>query len=271
MTTVTGSPYLDLERPPLREAALRRALVRPDGFVTDLRVVASTGSTNADLAALARDGAPAGTVLVAEHQTSGRGRLDRSWSAPPRSALTFSVLLRPSNVPPRRWPWLPLLVGCAVVEAVRQTTQLDAKLKWPNDVLLADKKLAGILVERNEDAAIVGIGLNVSARPDELPTDTATSLTAQGADGDRDPLLRAILRTLGSLTDAWQDVSGDPDGLRESYKSRCATLGRRVRILLPAQIVEGVATDVDPEGRLVVKPDHGEEQHFGAGDVVHVR
>jgi BirA family biotin operon repressor/biotin-[acetyl-CoA-carboxylase] ligase len=268
---VTGSPYLDLDRPPLREGALRRALVRPGGFVTSLRVVASTGSTNADLAALAREGAPAGTVLVAEHQTRGRGRLDRSWSAPPRSALTFSVLLRPGSVPARRWPWLPLLVGCAVVEALRQTTGLEAKLKWPNDVLLADKKLAGILVERLDDAVVVGIGLNVSLRPDELPTSTATSLVASGVFEDRDTLLRALLRTLGALTSAWEAAGGDPAGLRESYLSRCATLGRRVRILLADQTVEGVATDIDPDGRLVVSLDNGVQRLFGAGDVVHVR
>jgi BirA family biotin operon repressor/biotin-[acetyl-CoA-carboxylase] ligase len=271
---VSGSPYLDLDRPPLREIALRKALLRPGGFVSDLRVVASTGSTNADLAALARQGAPAGTVLVAEHQTSGRGRLDRRWTAPPRSALTFSVLLRPRDVPPTRWPWLPLLVGCAVVEAVRLTTKQDAKLKWPNDVLLNGKKLAGILVERSDEAAIVGIGLNVSLRAEELPTDTATSLTAEAGDEaeiDRDPLLRAILRALGALTEAWQDAAGDPVGLRESYKARCATLGRRVRILLPDRTVEGKATDVDTDGRLVVELDNGDKKEFGAGDVVHVR
>jgi BirA family biotin operon repressor/biotin-[acetyl-CoA-carboxylase] ligase len=275
-----SSPYSDLDRPPLSEGSLRSVLVRPGRFVTDLRVVAETGSTNADLRELALAGAPEGTVIVAEHQTAGRGRLDRAWSSPPRSSLMLSVLLRPTEVPARRWPWLPLLTGCAVVEALAATAGVEPSLKWPNDVLLDGRKLCGILLERVETstgpAAVVGVGLNVSAVGDELPTPTATSLRVEGASTtDRATLLVALARTVEALYWGWRAVGGDPEsdggGLRAAYRGRCATVGRDVRVQVgPDRFVEGAAVDVDVEGRLVVRTAHG-DQALGAGDVVHVR
>jgi BirA family transcriptional regulator, biotin operon repressor / biotin---[acetyl-CoA-carboxylase] ligase len=300
------SPYTDLDRPPLREGALRRALRVPRGFVGDLRVVDEVGSTNADLRERALAGAPAGSVLVAEYQSAGRGRLDRGWTSPPRAGLTFSVLLHPpSTVPPRRWPWLPLLTGCAVVEALRSATAVDAGLKWPNDVMVADRKLGGILLERVETpagpGAIVGIGLNVTTTPAELPHAQATSLRAAGAATvDRGTLLIAVLRTLPALYGAWCESGGDPDagpgsGLRAAYRARCTTLGRDVRVQIggnqaagnqaagnqdaadedatdedAGHLIEGRATDIDVDGRLVVTTLDGQHA-LGAGDVVHVR
>lgn len=268
---------MDLDRPPLHAAALRRALVRPEGFVRDLRVAAQTGSTNADLAELARGGAPEGTVLVAEHQGAGRGRLDRTWTAPPRSSLTFSTLVRPGQVPASRWPWLPLLVGCAVVEVVRRVAGVDAGLKWPNDVLVDDRKVAGILLEHvpvpTGPAAVLGIGLNVSTRPEEFAGQHATSLAVAGAAvTDRDTLLRELLRSLGALYAAWSAAEGDPaSGLAESYRNRCVTLGRRVRLETgPGTYATGTARDLDEGGRLVVDTPDG-TRVFGAGDIVHLR
>src|SRR2546427_7481658 len=141
------SPYTRLDRPPLRAAALRRALVVPGGLWTDLRVVAQTGSTNADVAAAARNGAAEGLVVTAEWQSSGRGRLDRRWTLPPRAGLAVSALLRPTGIPPSRLGWLPLLAGVALVEAVRRVSEVDAVLKWPNDLLVDARKCAGILAE----------------------------------------------------------------------------------------------------------------------------
>ena len=132
---MADSPYADLSRPPLRASALSRALVAPGGVWSEVRVVAETGSTNADLAALARDGAPEGLVLVAERQTAGRGRLGRTWTAPARAGLTVSVLLRPS-VPVARLGWLPLLAGLALAESVGRVAMVDAVVKWPNDLLV---------------------------------------------------------------------------------------------------------------------------------------
>ena len=176
-----------------------------------------------------------------------------------------------------RWTWLPLLAGTAVAEAVERTTGLEARLKWPNDVVVGDSKLAGVLLERVESpagpAAVVGVGLNVSLRADELPVPTATSLVlALGAPVDRQPLLLALLRTLQALYVAWTETGGDPAaGLQASYVRRCATIGRQVRVdLSDGSAVTGTAESVDASGRLVVAAATG-RRALGAGDVVHVR
>jgi BirA family transcriptional regulator, biotin operon repressor / biotin---[acetyl-CoA-carboxylase] ligase len=264
------SPYTDLERPPLSQAALRRALVVPDGLWSDLSVVASTGSTNADVAAKAREGAPAGLVLVAEQQTAGRGRLGRTWESPARAGIAVSVLLRP-GVDAARYGWLPLLAGVALAEAVRRIAEVDAALKWPNDLLVADRKCAGILAEVPEPGAVViGVGLNTTLREHELPRPDVTSLALAGAACvDRDPLLRAVLRAFESWYTRWRASDGDAEasGLREAYTFHCATLGRDVLVHLPdGSRVRGRADAVDVDGRLVV-----DGRALAAGDVAHVR
>jgi BirA family transcriptional regulator, biotin operon repressor / biotin---[acetyl-CoA-carboxylase] ligase len=243
--------YGDLDRPPLRLQALAPAL-EPDGWRVE--VLESTGSTNEVVAARARDGEAAGLCVVAEEQTAGRGRLDRTWVSPPRAGLTLSVLLRPVTA---QLGWVPLLGGLAVVRAVRERAELDATLKWPNDVLVGGRKVAGLLAEAVQGAVVLGIGLNVTTRAEELPPDGATSLAIEGASTtDRDTLLRAVLRAL-SLTEAD----------RPAYREACSTLGREVRVHLPGgDVVEGVAEDVDVEGRLVV-----DGTPYAAGDVVHLR
>ena len=269
--------WSDLGRPPLREASLRRGLLAPDGDYARIDVVGSTGSTNADLAAAARSGAPDRTVLIAEHQSAGRGRNTRAWLAPPRAGLSLSVLLRPEGVPGNRWGWLPLLVGVAVADAVSAAAEIPTALKWPNDLLVNGRKCAGILAEvADAGAFVVGIGLNVTQRPDELPPDAdATSLAIEAAAcTDRDPLLRAVLRELAVLDRRWRDHAGDPDatGLRDAYRARCATLGRRVDVRLPGDVtLVGEAADIDEYGRLQVRDEHGEEHRVAAGDVIHVR
>ncbi|GGM32349.1 biotin--[acetyl-CoA-carboxylase] ligase [Dactylosporangium sucinum] len=267
--------YTDLERPPLRPLALRRALVVPGGFWTDLRVVEETGSTNADVAALASEGAPEGLVLVAERQTAGRGRLGRQWESPPRAGLALSILLRPP-VPPSRLGWLPLLAGVALAESVRRVARLDAYLKWPNDLLLqGDRKTAGILAEGVGDAVVIGIGLNTTLREHELPRPHATSLALAGAaSADRDPLLRALLRSFQEVYRQWCDAAGDPSasGLREAYLFHCGTIGRRVNATLPGGTsLTGIATGIDDDGRLQVTDALGVVRAVAAGDVVHVR
>ena len=270
-------------RASLDRAALRRALVRPGGLWRDLEVVESTGSTNADLLARAFAGEPEGAVLAAEEQRAGRGRMGRTWTSPARAALTFSVLLKPA-VPLARRGWLPLLAGVAVATAVTQVTGVRTGLKWPNDLLTADAKLAGILAEAAGDAVVVGIGLNVSTEPAELshllaPTRPgalpATSLRAAGATAlDRASLLLAILGELEHWYRAWQRVGGDPDrsGLRAEYTRLSATIGRTVRAELPGgQALSGPAAGVDSDGRLLVRVSSGSEVAVAAGDVVHLR
>ena len=265
--------WSDLERPSLRQHQLRRALVVAGGLFSDVRVVEQTASTNADLAAGARGGAATGSVLVAESQTAGRGRLDRAWTAPPRTGLTFSVLLRP-EFSPMRWSWLPLMTAVAVAQPLARLSGLDVRLKWPNDVLVGEQKLAGILAERVDDAVVVGVGLNVLQRADELPVDSATSLALAGSEiVDRDPVLRAVLRSMARGYDDLRRAGGDPErsGLRPAYVGLCSTLGRLVHVDLPGgRVVAGRAVDVDADGRLVVHTPAGDEA-VGAGDVVHVR
>lgn len=255
---VPASPFGDLDRPPLRVRPLQRALA-PDGWRVE--VLEHVGSTNAVVADRARAGEEGGLVVVAEQQTAGRGRLMRTWLSPPRAGLTFSVLLRP-ELPAAEWPWLPLMSGLAVATALREQAEVDAVLKWPNDVLIGERKVCGVLAEVvGPDAVVVGIGLNVSTRSDELPHDGATSLQLSGAAlTDRGTLLKAVLRALAA-------VVPDPLASRGAYRERCSTLGRAVRIELPARPpVEGTATGVDDAGRLVV-----DGVAYGAGDVVHVR
>jgi BirA family biotin operon repressor/biotin-[acetyl-CoA-carboxylase] ligase len=266
---VVTSPWSNLDRPPLSERALRAALVRPGGFVRDVHVITATGSTNDDLAEAARRGAGEGVVLVAEEQTRGRGRLDRAWTSPPRAGLLFSVLLRPP-VPATRRTWLPLLAGLSVQQAVARLGRLDTRVKWPNDLLLGDDlgKAGGVLAQAAGDAVVVGVGLNVSTRRSELPPG-AVSLATEGAEcTDRDPLLRAILRT---LADRYAEWLAGPDSLRGAYEAVCDTIGREVRVRLPdGRGLAGTATGLDETGRLVVRTAAGEVP-VSAGDVTLVR
>jgi BirA family biotin operon repressor/biotin-[acetyl-CoA-carboxylase] ligase len=265
-----------LQRPPLDAAALQARLVRPGGLWRDIRVTGETGSTNADLLEEARAGAAEGVVLVAEEQTAGRGRLGRSWSSPPRAALACSVLLRPAAVPPAGRAWLPLLTGMAVAAALRSEAGVAATLKWPNDVLVADRKIAGILAEAHGDAIVAGIGLNVTLTEAELPVPTATSLLLESAAClDRERLLAAVLTELASRYRAWaagpDPAAPDARALREEYLRWCVTVGRKVRVELPGgALLTGTAADVDETGRLAVRAGSGTTL-VGAGDVVHVR
>jgi BirA family transcriptional regulator, biotin operon repressor / biotin---[acetyl-CoA-carboxylase] ligase len=240
-----------------------------------IEVVASTGSTNADL--LRRGGAE-GQVLVAEEQTAGRGRMGRSWVSQPGASLTFSVLLRPVLVPPARRGWLPLLTGVAVAVAVREAADVGATLKWPNDVLVGERKLAGILAEQSGDAVVVGVGVNVATHAEALPVSPgglrATSLLVEGGSVPREALLAGILRELESRYAAFR---ADPDaargGLLAEYRALCATLGHPVRVELPGgQVLTGVAEDIDADGRLLVASAVGEPPTpIAAGDVIHLR
>lgn len=242
-------------------------------------MVASTGSTNSDLAARAGE-LPEGAVLVAEEQSAGRGRLDRSWVAPARSGLFFSVLLKPGpEVPQERWGWLTLLAGVATATGLSRAAGVDTALKWPNDLLVTvdgeERKAGGILSERVGDGVVVGIGLNVTLTEDELPVDTAGSLSlAKATVTDREPLLKAVLRSLEQWYEAWRAAAGDPaaSGLQETYAAGCATLGRHVRAELPGgRAITGTAEAVDADGRLVIRTADDERVAVGAGDVVHLR
>jgi BirA family biotin operon repressor/biotin-[acetyl-CoA-carboxylase] ligase len=254
-------------RPPL-DANYIRAALRPPW--TAFEVVDETDSTNADLATAAP-----GTVLAAEYQRAGRGRLDRSWSSPPRAALLFSAALAPP-VAPSAWGWLPLLAGVAACDAVAAVTGLAPALKWPNDLLLDEQKLAGILVQVVGDRAIIGIGLNVSTARAELPVDTATSLGLAGTVADRSMLLATILTELGRQYNRWTDAGGDADisGLAVAYRARCVTIGRAVTVVTDRGQRPATAIGVEDDGRLRVRwqvPDGLDVvEILAAGDIVHL-
>lgn len=262
---------------------LRDTLCGPGGGWSEVRVVERTGSTNADLLAGA-DATPDRTVLAAEHQDAGRGRRTRVWEARPAEGLTVSALLRPLEVPPARRGAAPLLAGLALVTALgRAAPGVEAALKWPNDLLLGPglRKGAGVLVEADgagaDAALVVGVGLNVATPVDQLP-DGATSLVAElptdAPAPDRTAVLVALLTALAEVDDRWRAAGGDLDGsgLLDRYRSRCATLGRPVRVLLAGdRSLEGTATDVDASGRLLVRDRTGDTTVVSAGDVVHLR
>lgn len=250
----------------------------PDRWTLQHRIV--TGSSNADLAAVAAD-APDGAVLIAEEQTAGRGRLGRSWQAPRGSSVLISILLRPP-VPVGRRGWLGALLGLALVAAIRRCTGLPAELKWPNDVLIADHKCAGILAEVVGDAVIVGTGVNVTLTADELPlapgaTPATSLLLAAGGRidvSDRAGLAAALLDDYGTRYDRWRAAAGDMTaaGLLAEYRNRCATLHSAVRVDLPdGRLVTGLATDVADDGALMVRDGSGRLHRFAAADVRHLR
>ena len=301
----------DAGRPPLHGVALTKQVVRPGGLWSEVLVVARTGSTNTDCAARARAGAPEGLVLAAEEQTAGRGRLGRTWLSPPRAALTFSVLLRPAGVPPARRGWLPLLAGVATAIAVRHVSGLDARLKWPNDLLLGPRKLAGILAEQSGDAVIVGIGVNVSAARAELPVTGAASLPGTSLPGtslpgtslpgtalptasppdaalpatslllegsaslDRERLLRDILAEIERWYRAWRgtEIPGDPQasGVRAAYLGLCSTVGGDVQAELPAGNIICGTAAGIDADGRLIVRTPEGEVAVGAGDVWHLR
>jgi BirA family biotin operon repressor/biotin-[acetyl-CoA-carboxylase] ligase len=240
----------------------------------DVRRFASIDSTNTALLGAARDGAAEGLVFVADHQTAGRGRLDRRWEAPAGSSLLVSVLLRPSIVPSHAH-WVSAAVGRAASDACATVAGVGALLKWPNDLVVGDRKNGGMHAQAVVEggsvrAVVVGVGLNVNwptPLPDELAaTATACNIVA-GHDVDRDALLEVFLECLGARYTAleWPSMLAD-------VRARSATLGRQVRVELPGdRVLVGRAADVAEDGALLVETRPGEVIRVSVGDVVHLR
>jgi BirA family transcriptional regulator, biotin operon repressor / biotin---[acetyl-CoA-carboxylase] ligase len=269
---------MDRDVPPLDEAELRAEAI--DAGWRRLDVVAQTGSTNADLLARAESGIDiGGAVLIAEHQTAGRGRHSRVWSATPRAQITMSVGVSTVDVPTSAWGWLSLATGVAVVDAVSPLIK-GAKpgLKWPNDVLVDGGKLAGILAEvarpASGSAIVIGIGLNVAQAPEDVAG--ATSLLQLGVTADRQRLVGTLLRELGRRIAQWRRADAM---LAADYRARSLTIGSRVRAQLPAgDEVVGTATGIDARGQLCLDSGLKTGSETGsapivisAGDVVHLR
>ncbi|QKT06785.1 biotin--[acetyl-CoA-carboxylase] ligase [Gordonia sp. X0973] len=238
-------------------------------------VVEATGSTNADLVAAGAREDIDGRVLVARNQTAGRGRHDRQWTTGPSGALTFSVGVRVGEAT-SAMGWLSLLAGVAVADALARSIMFDAApgVKWPNDVLIGNRKVAGVLSEFAVGAAggqaVIGIGVNTSMTADQLPVPTATSVFVETARAiDDDELLVGILRELDVELAMWPDRL---DELAQEYRHKCLTLGQRVKLALPGdRELIGTAVDVDTAGRLLVAADGGAQTAVAAGDVTHLR
>jgi BirA family biotin operon repressor/biotin-[acetyl-CoA-carboxylase] ligase len=238
--------------------------------------VAETGSTNRDLLAQAAAGAPEGLVAVTDHQTAGRGTRGRGWFDPPGGSLLVSVLLRPA-LAPAKLHLLTMAFALAAAEACGQVAGVDVGLKWPNDLYVGERKLAGVLAESQMtgmsiDAVVIGMGMNVNWPP-EVPADLAEVTVSlnhvAGAEVDRVDLLVALLRRFDAVYGALSDEAGRTDLLLR-YRRRSVTLGRDVRVELAAGTVLGTAEDVTDEGHLVVDVD-GEPVVFSSGDVIHLR
>jgi BirA family biotin operon repressor/biotin-[acetyl-CoA-carboxylase] ligase len=289
-----GSAWPASDRRPLDRDALCADLLLPVGPLSRLGIVAETGSTNADLAAALTvhpEDWPDLSVLIAEHQEAGHGRVGRSWETPARAAVTLSVVLRPIGVPDAAFGWLPLLAGTATAAAIREVSQLRAVVKWPNDVLveppgLAElegwgrrRKVAGILAEvvatPTGPVVIVGIGINVSQTASELPVESAISLAmAAPVPTSRDALIRVLLQSVGERYLRWSAARGDAgeSGIAAEIATACATLGERVTIDRPGgKTLIGVAESLSGSGALRVVDDAGAVHEVLAGDVRQVR
>jgi BirA family biotin operon repressor/biotin-[acetyl-CoA-carboxylase] ligase len=228
---------------------------------TDIRQFEAIDSTNTYLLAEAKTGAAEGVVATADYQRAGRGRLGRTWTAPAGSSLLVSILLRPSDLPAHRRHLGTAAVGLAARSAVETVAGVGAALKWPNDLLVGDRKLAGILAEVEADAVVVGLGLNVSAAP---PGAAALDDVA-GRQVDRGELLAALLLELDRLYGRWEQVAS-------AYRQQCATLGRQVRVELPGLTFIGRAEAINDSGHLLVRPsDGGDLVEVTAGDIIHLR
>ena len=245
-----------------------------------LIVLDEAGSTNDELAArAASESLPPYTALVTRNQTTGRGRRDRGWTMPAGRGLAISVLL-PSPAP-QMAPWLPLAAGVAMRDAVAAVLSpavlpaASVALKWPNDVLVAERKVCGVLGRLTPDGVIMGAGLNVRLTAEDLPVPTATSLVLEGVaddDGLDDRMLAGYLTRLRELVESLRASGGEGSGLRAAALAACETIGREVRVELPdGSALVGHAVDIAPDARLVVRTRGGSLESVAAGDVVHVR
>lgn len=256
----------------MTSAELSRRLAARLPQYARVRWTGTTGSTNADL--LADVTAPAFTALVAGHQSAGRGRLGRPWTAPPGSQAILSVLLRPGNAELDRLGTIPLAAGLAVLDAVRSVAQVSEgpELKWPNDVLWDGKKMCGILAEAagfpEDPRVVVGLGVNVSLSREQLPVPHATSLALQGVDVSAEDMAVAVLEALHRRLAQW--ATGDRT-LMADYRAECSTIGRQVRVEAPTGQLFGTVTDVAPDGRIDLLAEDGFRHLIAAGDVTHLR
>jgi BirA family biotin operon repressor/biotin-[acetyl-CoA-carboxylase] ligase len=239
----------------------------------EIHVFEETTSTNDVIEKFARDGVKEGVVVFAEAQTGGRGRLGRKWISPRRKGLWFSILLRP-DLRPDETTQLTVASATALRRAIEKQTGLNAQIKWPNDILIAGRKTAGILTElRAEvdrvDYIILGIGVDVNLNANDLPADLrklATSLKAElGKPVSRPELAARILRELEA--DYARIMHGQFSRVSDEWEEHCDTIGRRVSIRIGERLLRGRAESLSEEGALLLRTDHGHLERVIGGDV----
>ena len=249
-------------RTPLDEAEIN-SKITPYWRVS---VVELTGSTQNDLLQLVESNiALDGQVIVTEFQSNGRGRLDRTFEAPAKSALLFSFYIKPRKQR-SEWGFIPLIAGLSLVRSITTIdTAMNVSLKWPNDLLINEKKCAGIIAQTTTEGIVLGIGLNVSMTSEELPVPTATSLAIEGSKFvERNSLLSQVLNIFAELFESWEEGFE----LLSEYSDVSSTIGKKVRVELPGgENLEGTVARISPTGELVL--DDG--RHVSAGDVIHLR
>lgn len=284
-----GAPGVAPERQPLDATLVRELLRQPHGCVARVEVLGEVGSTNTYLVDAARTAPhawPLPSVVVADHQTAGRGRLERAWQTPPHTALTSSMLIAPGT-PRETWGWLPLLAGLAAARALRATTGVPVVAKWPNDLLVPApdghdmlgwgpfRKVGGILTEVvDAERVVVGLGVNVLQTQDELPVPSASSLWLAGAAVSREVLLTALEDSVIDVLGQWREHDGDAvaAGLSAEVEGCLVTVGAQVRALVAGgREVRGTALGLGPDGSLRVSGADGTVTDVVSGDVQHMR
>ena len=206
---------------------------------------------------------PEGALVVADHQTAGRGRLGRAWEAPAGTALLCSLLLKPP--PERSAPELSLVAGVAVADTLETTLGLSVQLKWPNDVMLRRRKVAGCLAEAHDSAVVLGIGVNVNQTRDQLPENAGSLRSLTGREWDREALLQTLLADLGSRYSEWRE--GGLDAVYEGLAPRDFLRGRQVTV----NGTSGVAAKIDRQGRLEIATGHDRVVTVDSGEVTYDR
>lgn len=244
-----------------------KARLKTQVIGAEVLVFEETASTNDVVAYLAASGAREGLTVFAESQTKGRGRHGRCWVSPRGKGLWFSVLLRPS-FPPQAMPRITIATSVAVARAIRRTTSLDVRIKWPNDVIVGGRKVAGILTELQDEVAILGVGVDVNCRRDDFPSEvtaTATSLALEtGSPQDRAALAAVVLT---ALDDCYRCAQTDFDAIITEWAASSTTLGRQLAVKMGQRRIEGHAQALDADGALLLRKDNGQIERILGADV----
>ncbi len=244
-----------------------KARLKPQVIGSEVIVFSETASTNDVVAFLGAAGGREGLVVFAESQTKGRGRRGRSWLSPRGKGLWFSVLLRPI-FSPRAMSRITIAASVAIARAIRQTAALDARIKWPNDVTIGDRKVAGILTELQNNVAILGVGINVNCQREDFPPELAATATSIALEtGHRQDRVALAAAALAALDDCYRCAQTDFDAVIAEWARWCSTIGRQISLKMGERRIEGLALALDSDGALLLRQDNGRVERILGADV----